>query len=100
MSDQNLGLEDVAAMRRQGDLKAFLRQSVKAGQQQQRANLRPAASTAAPRPGHRPGAWPASSIRNTPTVCRCEACAHWSKTPIPPVSELLRTSAESARRTA
>lgn len=50
--------EDVKAMRRQGDFRAFLRQQVAEG----RARKHPAKPAAVPRPpGHVPGAWPAGS---------------------------------------
>lgn len=50
--------DDVKAMRKQGDFKAFMRQQIAAGQ----ARKQPAkAVPPAPRPGHTPGAWPTGS---------------------------------------
>lgn len=83
MSDQNLHQDDVSAMRRQGDLRSYLRQTVAAGQTRQRANLKPAVRIAAPVAGHIPGAWPigvnaAISPDHPPVqgkVCPCVRCA-------------------------
>lgn len=50
--------DDVKAMRKQGDFKAFMRQQIAAGQ----ARKQPAKpAPPAPRPGHTPGAWPTGS---------------------------------------
>lgn len=61
MSDFNPGreeVEDVAAMKREGDLSRFLRQQIRAGQ----ARREKPAPTPPPRPpGHRPGAWPSGT---------------------------------------
>ncbi|MGW4505749.1 hypothetical protein ACWENO_14025 [Streptomyces sp. NPDC004436] len=50
--------DDVKAMRKQGDFKAFMRQQIAAGRARN-APAKPAAP--APRPGHTPGAWPTGS---------------------------------------
>lgn len=47
---------DVAAMRKQGDLKDFIRAQLRVGQA--RRTEPPAAPEPPPPPGHRPGAWP------------------------------------------
>ncbi len=49
--------DDIAAMRRQGDLRAYLRAQIAAGATRRDHKPQPAT----PRPGHRPGAWPAGS---------------------------------------
>ncbi|MFD8144757.1 hypothetical protein [Streptomyces sp. NPDC059708] len=50
--------DDVKAMRKQGDFRAFLRQQIAEGQ----ARKAPARPAPAPKPpGHVPGAWPAGS---------------------------------------
>lgn len=50
--------EDVKAMRKQGDLRAFMRQQIAAGQARKTPAKPP---PPAPRPGHTVGAWPAGS---------------------------------------
>ncbi|MFD9256971.1 hypothetical protein [Streptomyces sp. NPDC059538] len=50
--------DDVKAMRKQGDFKAFMRQQIAAGQARNAPAKPP---PAAPRPGHTPGAWPTGS---------------------------------------
>ena len=50
--------DDVKAMRRQGDFRAFLRQQIADGKQRRQ----PPTPAAVPhQPGHTPGAWPAGS---------------------------------------
>ncbi|MGW9299645.1 hypothetical protein ACWHA3_02305 [Streptomyces cyaneofuscatus] len=48
---------DIAAMRREGDLRSFLRDQLRAGRAQKTA---PPAPPPKP-PGYRPGAWPAGT---------------------------------------
>lgn len=50
--------EDVKAMRKQGDFRAFLRQQIADGQAR-KAPAKPMPAT--PRPGHTPGTWPTGS---------------------------------------
>jgi hypothetical protein len=50
--------EDVRDMRRQGDLRAFLRQQMAEGNARRE---KPAPAVAPKPPGHRPGAWPAGT---------------------------------------
>jgi hypothetical protein len=51
--------EDIAAMRKQGDLREFLRRQMRPRAETQRAQ--------APRPpGHRPGAWPTGTSPPSP----------------------------------
>lgn len=62
MTDFNPGrdeVEDVAAMKREGDLSQFLRQQIRAGQS--RRTTPAVAAPPPPPPGHRPGAWPAGA---------------------------------------
>lgn len=59
MSDFNPGrdeVEDVAAMKREGDLGRYLRQQIRDGQARRTKPARPPAPP--PPPGYRPGAWP------------------------------------------
>lgn len=50
--------DDVKAMRKQGDFRAFMRQQIADG----KARNQPAKpAPAPPRPGHTPGAWPTGS---------------------------------------
>lgn len=62
MPDFNPGrdeVEDVAAMKREGDLSTFLRQQIRAGNSRRTTPTR-AAPPPKP-PGHRPGAWPSGT---------------------------------------
>lgn len=82
MGNENLSNEDVSAMRRQGDFKAFMRQAIKGGQQNFREAQRPAPPTLPPSPGHIPGAWPtgpADTAANTRTTCTCTRCQSYAK---------------------
>jgi hypothetical protein len=82
MSNENLSNEDVSAMRRQGDLKAFLRQAIRTGQHTQRENLRPAAPSLPAAPGHIPGAWPVGPSdpeASARTTCICTRCRSYAK---------------------
>lgn len=60
-ADWEPGIDDIKAMRAEGggkDLRAFMRQQIAAG----KARRTPPPKPAAPKPpGHRPGAWPAST---------------------------------------
>lgn len=47
--------EDVTAMRKQGDLRAFMRAQIAEGAARRTAKPQPVETRA---PGHRPGAWP------------------------------------------
>lgn len=59
MSDFNPGrdeVEDIAAMKREGDLSRFLRDQIRAGNARRTA---PAKAVPSPKPpGYKPGAWP------------------------------------------
>ncbi|MEU0393854.1 hypothetical protein ABZ208_13925 [Streptomyces sp. NPDC006208] len=62
MTDFNPGrdeVEDVAAMKREGDLSRFLRQQIRDGQA--RRDKPTAAPKPAPPPGYQPGAWPSGT---------------------------------------
>lgn len=61
MADFNPGrdeIEDVAAMKREGDLGAYLRGQIRAGRDRR---IKPAPVKPAAPPGHRPGAWPSGT---------------------------------------
>lgn len=82
MPDQDVNLEDVSAMRREGDFKAFMRQAIRTGQHTQRKNLRPAAPSLPSAAGHIPGAWPvgpADPDANNRTTCICDRCQSYAK---------------------
>lgn len=49
---------DIAAMRREGDLRGFMRDQLRAGMNRKTA---PPAVKPPPPPGHMPGAWPAGT---------------------------------------
>lgn len=49
---------DIAAMRREGDLRSFMRDQLRAGVNRKTA---PPAVKPPPPPGHKPGAWPAGA---------------------------------------
>ncbi|MFJ4012232.1 hypothetical protein [Streptomyces sp. NPDC090026] len=73
MSD-NFDQNDIRAMRRQGDLRSFLRQ-------QMRPIRQPDHNTPPPRPkstSHIPGAWPART-RTRGTTCNCPTCLNYAK---------------------
>lgn len=62
MADFNPGrdeVEDVAAMKREGDLSRFLRQQIRDGQA--RRDKPTPVPKPAPPPGYRPGAWPSGT---------------------------------------
>jgi hypothetical protein len=61
-------VEDVAAMKREGDLGQFLRQQIRAGRT--RRTTPAVASPPPPPPGHRPGAWPSGASPPEPRVQR------------------------------
>jgi hypothetical protein len=90
MTDQDLSREDISAMRREGDLSAFLRQGIRAAQQIHRDSLRPAAPSVPPTPGHTPGAWPVgTSGTDGRKACACTRCRSYAKGQ-PEHAELLR----------
>lgn len=63
--------EDVTAMRKQGDLRAFLRGQIAEGAARRDAKPK----TAAPRPpGRRPGEWPPGTSPPGPFRCDCADC--------------------------
>ncbi|MFB6977735.1 hypothetical protein [Streptomyces scopuliridis] len=77
MSDVNPGrdeVEDVAAMRREGDLKRYLRDQLRAGRA--RRNTPSAPSSAPLPPGHRPGTWPTGI--SPPDPIRPETPGAWA----------------------
>ncbi|MGW8703184.1 hypothetical protein ACWGOK_40825 [Streptomyces eurythermus] len=83
MSD-HLSSEDVSAMRREGDFRAFLRQVVKSGQQNFQQTLRPAAPTTPVSLDHIPGAWPiapadSSGEEASRTTCSCGTCRSYAE---------------------
>lgn len=63
--------DDVAAMRKQGDFRAFLRQQIADGNA--RRNAKPATPAPSP-PGYSPGAWPAGTQPPDPAPC---SAADW-----------------------
>ncbi|WP_055692988.1 hypothetical protein [Streptomyces prasinopilosus] len=99
MSDQHLNPEDVAAMRRQGDLRAFMRQGIRSGQGVQREGVRQFQQQSSKPPanlpdatGHVPGAWPvgpSDAAADTRTTCTCTRCRSYAKEQ-PGSAELLR----------
>lgn len=92
MSNEHLSSEDVSAMRRQGDLKAFMRQAIKSGQQSHRETVRPAVPSLPPSPGHVPGAWPVGPTDGDASdriTCKCDRCRSYAKGQ-PELAELLR----------
>lgn len=60
-------IDDIAAMRKQGDLRAFLRSRISKGPKT------PQVAAAKPPPGHKPGAWP----EGTRPVRRGDPRANW-----------------------
>lgn len=103
MSSEELSREDVAAMRREGDLKAFLRQGIRQGQGVHRAGVRQfqqRATQPADLPestGHTPGAWPAGTTGNG-TTCDCTRCRSYAQDQ-PTADELVRRAEEYLTRT-
>lgn len=94
--------DDVSAMRREGDLKAFLREGIRQGQGVQRANLRQFQQQSTKPPadlpdatGHVPGAWPipSSDADGTQrTTCPgCARCRSYGKGQPEPAELLRRT---------
>lgn len=80
--------DDIAAMRRQGDLRNYLRAQIAAGAT--RRDHKPPPAT--PRTGHRPGAWPAGSrppaapppLPDTVVRAALADHAHWLAAGCPP----------------
>lgn len=66
--------DDIAAMRREGDLHGFLRDQVRAGRN--RRAVPPAVKPPA-LPGHRPGAWPAGTRPPDPRPNRHTEADWW-----------------------
>lgn len=96
----HLDSEDVSAMRREGDFKAFLRQGIRQGQGIQRANLRQFQQQSNKPPadlpdatGHVPGAWPVrpsdTEAAQRTTCGKCARCRSFGKGQ-PELAELLR----------
>lgn len=78
MNDFNPGLdevENVAAMKREGDLSRFLRDQIRAGRS--RRETPQVALPPPPPPGHRPGAWPTGS--SPPGPIRAEPPGAWAE---------------------
>jgi hypothetical protein len=97
----HLDREDVSAMRREGDFKAYLRQGIRRGQsaftdgleQFRRQSSRPPADLPAAT-GHVPGAWPVGpsdtgTEADGRTTCDCTRCRSYAKEQ-PELAELLR----------
>jgi len=86
--------EDIGAMRRQGDLRGFLRTR----QLPTWTPDRTASSTVGQedRPGHIPGAWPVSpgGSYGGGRVCACPSCKALAKDQ-PPLEDLLRLADQS-----
>lgn len=82
MTTSDITTEDMAEMRRQGDMRAFMRQ-------QYRPTIRTKADSPAeplgPRPGHIPGAWPIASptAPEAGIVCVCPGCVQLHHNPKP-----------------
>jgi len=62
-----LTVEDIAALREQGDFREFLRMHLAAGQAPAAPAPAPATSAVERDPGQRPGAWPTGTRPPTPT---------------------------------
>lgn len=99
MSNENISNEDVSAMRREGDLKAFMRQGIRSAQKAHQASVRqfqqqssrPSADLAEAT-GHVPGAWPvgpSDAAHADRTTCTCRRCQSFAKGQ-PELAELLR----------
>lgn len=94
MRDANdFNAEDIGAMRRQGDLRDFLRTRQLPTRSPDRVT-EPAEGQ--DRPGHIPGAWPISPSDASlgGRVCTCPSCKSLAKDQ-PPLEELLRLADQS-----
>jgi len=91
--DTDFTAEDIGAMRRQGDLRGFLRIR-QLPTRQPGPNAAPADGQ--DRPGHIPGAWPVSPSGSSHggRVCACAACKALAKDQ-PPLEDLLRLTDQS-----
>lgn len=80
MSTQDFTTEDMAEMRRQGDMRAFIRQQLRPMRQPE-----PTPSAVGDRPGHIVGAWPVACTtpETAGTVCSCPACVQLHHNPQP-----------------
>ena len=88
MTDYEPDIDDIAAMRRENggsDLKAFMRDQIRAGQA--RRDSKPTTAAPPSPPGHRPGAWPTGTSppgpppeRQIPDGCWDAAVRHYRNT--------------------
>lgn len=84
MTDRDtFSTEDVSEMRRQGDLRAFIRQQYRPTTQ-----TAPTPSVLGDRPGHICGAWPTGSVGSAApmtagVVCSCPSCTQLQHNPRP-----------------
>lgn len=95
MSTEDLSRDDVAAMRREGDFRAFMRQGIRQGQDVREAGVQRFRRRTAQKPadlpdatGHVPGAWPAGSA-GASTTCSCTRCQSYAKDQ-PAAAELMQ----------
>lgn len=95
MSTEDLSREDVAALRREGDFRAFLRQGIRQGQGVHEAGVQRFRRRTSQPPaglpdatGHVPGAWPTGSA-GASTTCSCTRCQSYA-TDQPAADELMR----------
>jgi len=72
--------EDISEMRRQGDMRSFMRQQYRPI----RKTVPAPPAAVAPRPGHIVGAWPIAAPTGEPAVvCSCAACVQLHHNPKP-----------------
>jgi hypothetical protein len=71
----NFDQGDINAIRRQGDLRGFLRQQMRPTRQPDHITPPHGPPQSA---SHIPGAWPAGT-RTTGTTCDCPTCLHYAK---------------------
>lgn len=79
----DLNPDDIAAMRKEGDLRSYLRGLISGGRNQLANSQRPEAPRARPAPFHvrRPGAWPCGTAASGPTPAPCDDCRRSEATP-------------------
>ncbi|MGW9242555.1 hypothetical protein ACWGRL_28095 [[Kitasatospora] papulosa] len=81
MTGQDFTTEDMGEMRRQGDMRAFMRRLQRPTIQ---TKTDATAANLGERPGHVVGAWPIASPTGEPgVVCTCPACVQLHHNPKP-----------------
>lgn len=80
MTGETFTAEDMGEMRRQGDMRAFIRQQYRPTNQPA-----PEQPQVDPRPGHIVGAWPIGTTTSSTagTICPCPSCAQLHHNPRP-----------------